>query len=187
MITVACVLKSGGDYDSEYVERLRDGVDRHLSGHQFVCLSDVDVPCSRIPLKHDLPGWWSKLELFYLDGPVLFFDLDTVICGDLTEVASYPHAFTAVSDFYYPRALQSCVMAWSDGSQWRDILDAYLKDPQGAGRSHQKYLERWIRPQFFQDLFPGKFVSYKVDRERSKASVVCYHGRPRPRETGWAQ
>ncbi len=32
--------------------------------HRFVCLSDVDVPCERIFLKHGWPGWWSKVELF---------------------------------------------------------------------------------------------------------------------------
>jgi hypothetical protein len=186
MITVACVLKSGGDYDAEYVERLKAGVDRHLSGHRFVCLSDMEVPCERIPLRHDLPGWWAKLELFYLPGPVLFFDLDTVIAGDLHEIAHYPHVFTAVDDFYRPRSLQSCVMAWSDAAPWRHIIDAYLADPASAGRSHQRYIERWIKPAFFQDIWPGKVVSYKATPERNGAAIVCYHGQPRPRETGWA-
>jgi hypothetical protein len=187
MTTIACVLKSGGDYDIEYVERLRDGVRKHLHApYRFVCMSDVDVPCERIPLRHDFAGWWAKLELFYLDGPVLFFDLDTVIAGDITPIVEYDHVFTAVSDFYRPRALQSCMMAWSDATPFRGIIDDYLSDPISAGRSHQKYLERYIKPVFFQDLWPGKVVSYKATRNRAGASVVCYHGKPRPRDTGWA-
>src|SRR6185437_8074786 len=59
MLTVACVLKSGGVYTPEYVERLRSGVGQHLDHYKFVCLSDVDVP-DRIPLENDWPGWWSK-------------------------------------------------------------------------------------------------------------------------------
>jgi hypothetical protein len=186
MITVACVLKSGGDYDAEYVEKLRDGVAANLGEHRFVCLSDVDVPCERIPLRHDFPGWWAKLELFYLDGPVLFFDLDTVIAGDLTEIAKYPHKFTSVSDFYRPRRLQSCVMAWSDATPFRRIIDDYLKNPVAAGRSHQKFVEQYVKSAFFQDLWPGKVVSYKASATRKGAAIVCYHGKPRPRDTGWA-
>jgi hypothetical protein len=187
VITVACVLKSGGDYDAEYVERLRDGVAANLSGHRFVCLSDVPVPCERIPLRHNFPGWWAKLELFYLDGPVLFFDLDTVIAGDLTAIAVYPHRFTAVDDFYRPRRLQSNVMAWADATPWRRLIDVYRRNPGKAGRSHQKWIEPHVKPiQFFQDLFPGEFVSFKAHKHRQGASVICYHGKPRPRDTGWA-
>jgi len=58
MFTVICVLRSGGQYDAEWVRKLRDGVKRNLARpHRFVCLSDVDVPCERIPLQHDWPGW----------------------------------------------------------------------------------------------------------------------------------
>ena len=187
MIIVACVLKSGGDYDAEYVRRLKEGVDNNLSGHRFVCLSDVDVPCERIPLRHSFAGWWAKLELFYLDGPVLFFDLDTVIVGDLTEIAAYPHKFTAIDDFYRPRRLQSNIMAWADATPWRHLIDVYRKDPRAAGRSHQKWIEPHVKPiQFFQDLFPGEFASYKATKNRKGASVICYHGKPRPHQTGWA-
>ena len=65
MITILCVLKSGGVYDIEWVRKLRDGVSRNLSQeHRFVCLSDVPVPCRRIPIEHHWPGWWSKIEMF---------------------------------------------------------------------------------------------------------------------------
>jgi hypothetical protein len=42
--------------------------------------------CPVIPLKHDWPGWWSKIELFRKDlwnVPVLYLDLDTVILGNI--------------------------------------------------------------------------------------------------------
>ena len=86
-LTIACVLRSGGDFDAEYVERLRDGVAANLSlPHRFVCLSDIEVPCERVALRHGWPGWWSKLELFeQLKGRVLYFDLDTVIAGSLNR------------------------------------------------------------------------------------------------------
>jgi len=108
-LTIACVLRSGGDFDQEYVERLRDGVAANLSlPHRFVCLSDVEVPCERLALQHGWPGWWSKLELFeQLKGRVLYFDLDTVIAGSLDEIASYPHAFSMLSDLVTSGALRA--------------------------------------------------------------------------------
>jgi len=89
MLTVACVLRSGGKFDSEYVRKLRDGVLRFANvPHRFVCLSDVDVPCERIPLEHNWPGWWSKIELFrpgVIKAPMLYLDLDTIVIGSLYQ------------------------------------------------------------------------------------------------------
>ena len=91
-LTVACVYRSGGQhYSTQYVEVLRNMVTRNLTlPHRFVCLSDVDVPCERIPLVNDWPGFWSKIELYKpgrFKGPVLYFDLDTVIHGNIDALA----------------------------------------------------------------------------------------------------
>lgn len=57
-MTVACVLKSGGVYDGEWVRRLRGQVNWHLKAeHDFACLTDVDVDgVDTEPLGLDLPG-----------------------------------------------------------------------------------------------------------------------------------
>lgn len=100
-LTVATVLKSGGDFDHSYVWRLAAGVARNLKqSHRFVCLTDntpADLDQLRamsmggrvywLPLVRDYPGWWSKMELFSLPGPLLYFDLDTVIVGALDPLA----------------------------------------------------------------------------------------------------
>jgi hypothetical protein len=97
MINVACVLKSGGKvgYDASWVEKLQRGVARNLSiPHRFVCLSDCDVPCERIALDHSGKGFWSKIQLFrsgLFSGPVLYLDLDTVICDSLDPVVEQIH------------------------------------------------------------------------------------------------
>lgn len=183
---VACVLRSGGCYNAEYVRRLKSGVDANLSGHEFVCLSDVEVPCDRIPLETDWPGWWSKLELFKLQGPVLFFDLDTVITGDLTEIAEYPHTFTMLRGFMHPALPASGVMAWH--GDYRYIFDQYDPSKNYPGHGDQGYIAHKLHhePEKFQDLFPGQVVSRKVkDTRNSNERVVCFHGKPRPHEVGW--
>jgi hypothetical protein len=60
--------------------------------HQFVCLSNVHVKgVGCIPLEDDLPGWWSKIELFKHDfGRTLYLDLDTLPVGSLDEIVNYP-------------------------------------------------------------------------------------------------
>lgn len=180
---VACVLKSGGCYTPEYVSRLKAGVDANLKGHDFVCLSDVPVPCDRIPLTEGLPGWWSKLELLRLP-EALYFDLDTVITGDLAEIAEYPHTFTMLSDFYRPERPASGVMAWR--GDYSFLLDEYDPDRTYPGHGDQGYIASKIEPERFQDLFPGQITSRKVKHTRnSNERVVCFHGAPRPHEVGW--
>lgn len=183
---IACVLKSGGPYTVEYVERLKAGVDANLSGHDFVCLSDVDVPCERIHLKNDWPGWYSKMELFQLTGKVLYFDLDTVITGDLTEIVEYPHKFTMLSDFFKPELPASGVMAW-DGDYSYLMRDFYYGKPH-KGHGDQGYIAENLGfdPDRFQSLFPNRITSRKQPQYRNKQeSVVCFHGEPRPHSVGW--
>jgi alpha-N-acetylglucosamine transferase len=92
MINIVCVLRQGGKvgYDASWVEKLKNSVSRNLKlPHQFICLSDCDVNCERIPLTDTGVGFWSKLELFkpgQFSGPVLYIDLDTVICESIDEI-----------------------------------------------------------------------------------------------------
>lgn len=194
--TVACVLRSGGPYTAEYVERLAEGVKRHLPGADFWCLSDVPVACRRVSLIHRWPGWWSKLELFrpgLFTGPTLYLDLDTYVVGDLTEIAAYPHRFTMLSDFYKPRFPASGVMAWS--GDWSRLYEAFARDPKrhmetycATGRwGDQGFIAHHLGedPARFQTLFPGQVLSRKVGGDRSDARIICSHGRPRPHEVGW--
>lgn len=183
---VACVLKSGGCYTPEYVERLKAGVDANLSGHDFVCLSDMEVPCDKVELTEGYPGWYSKLELFRLTGPVLYFDLDTVIVGDLTEIAEHPHRFTMLSDFYRLEKPASGVMAWhGDYSHLLTEFDL-SKVQHYPGHGDQGYIASKITPDRFQDLFPGQITSRKVTNTRNpNERVVCFHGLPRPADVEW--
>jgi hypothetical protein len=188
MLTIACVLKSGGIYEATWVARLRDGVARHLPvEHRFVCLSDVDVPCERIPLVHGWPGWWSKIELFKLQGPVLYFDLDTAIVGDLGDMAhaASAHEIVALRDFYrLGDGIGSGVLAWRD-----DVAAIYRRfamHPEAhmlrlGSRGDQGFLEGYDGVTRWQDIVSG-IVSYKVHCRNGippDARVVCLHGRPK--------
>lgn len=204
MLTAVCVLRSGGCYTAEYVEKLRAGVARHLTmEHRFVCLSDVDVPCERIPLAHNWPGWWSKMELFQLPPPVLYADLDTIIVDSLTDAAraAQSHPLILLRDFYREKGFGSGLMGWA--SDQRPLYDKFAADPRGwmgrlGGRGDQGFLEETVARSavhLWQDILPGQIVSYKVHVRQSdrrgetgtgdvppNARVVCFHGKPKPHE-----
>lgn len=212
MITIACVLRSGGIYTPEWVAKLQRGVARHLSmSHRFVCLSDVDLPATieRIPLVNDWPGWWAKLELFrpgLFDGTVMYLDLDTVVVGSLDAIATYPHRFTMAHEFYRPEFLCSTAMAWT--GDYSFIPEAFAAYPKWFAARYdavlpdgrigdQAYLEDCMvaneeRADTFRDLFGERSIaSYKVhgcqDAPPPDAAVVAFHGNPKPHQidTGW--
>lgn len=185
MASIVCVLRSGGEYQPEHVQWLS----RQVPG--LICLSDVDVPgVEVVPLEHDWPGWWSKLELFSgaIPGDLLYLDLDTVVTGCLGgfEVGET----TMLSDFYKPRLPASGLMYIADRDKprvWRE----WVKDPQAHMRrcrtsqcwGDQGFLAGVLRPQRWQDQLPGRVVSYKVHCRSgvpAAADVVCFHGNPRP-------
>jgi len=151
------------------------------------------VPCERIPLEHDWPGWWAKCELFKLVGPVLYFDLDTAIVGDLSDIASYAFRssqLTMLQDFYAADHCGSGVMAWHGLNvrplylEMRDRADELMKK-QRQRMGDQTYIEETIGRPFilrWQSAVPNQIVSYKVHCRNGippDARVVCLHGFPK--------
>jgi hypothetical protein len=205
------VLRRSAVYDADYVERLRDGVEKHLPGARFVCLSDVPVPCERIALRHDWPGWWAKMELYRpdIEGDLLYVDLDTAIAGDLSDIAGVGR-LTMLADFYWPERVASGLMYLPEGNR-AEVWRQWILNPAGhmarcetfddrRAIGDQKFLAPILEPAAarWQAILPGQVVSYKVHVRRAQgrkergngavppgARVVCFHGRPRPRELGW--
>lgn len=198
MTTLVTVLRSGGVYTAEWVARLQRSAEKHLRPDRFVCLSDCDVPCERIPLLHKWPGWWSKAELWrpgLFEGLVLYVDLDTLLLGDATALWTYPGRFAALRDFYQRRLKASGVMLWRANQV--NLYERALK-AEASGRDPgflrpTRRMDLWWnpyeRPDVLQDAFPGMIGSYKADslqKGPGRFSVVCFHGKPRPCDApGW--
>lgn len=203
--TIACVMKSGGwknrnhrvEYGPSHVRWLRDQFTRQVTlPFRFVCLSDVQIAgVDVIPLQDDLPGWWSKMELFRALDEAFYVDLDTVITGNIDPMLAYAHRFTALKALSAANGnrLGSGVLAWG-----RDMSGLYREFMADAPRhmrecntpanwGDQGFIEHHTTGvEYFQDLFPGKIKSYKIDFLRGKpiagASIVCFHGQPKPWE-----
>lgn len=92
MINIVCLLRQGGKvgYSAAWVDKLHRAVKRNVTvDHRFICVSDCEVNCERIELQYQDRGFWAKLELFrpgLFQGPVLYIDLDTVICGNIDSI-----------------------------------------------------------------------------------------------------
>jgi hypothetical protein len=205
MLNIVCV-KHGSLYGADYVNRLYAMVARNLTaGHEgrFICFTDDDagirqeIHCR--PLPKGILGWWNKLALFApgefeRHDRILYFDLDTVMVGDLDEIARYDGEFAILRDFYREDGWQSSVMAWKSGFG-AEIWQRWNREgrPEADG-GDQEWIEhvfknKWpvIQPEILQDLYPGKFVSYKRDcipYPPEGASVVVFHGEPKPHDCG---
>ena len=188
MNTVVCVLKSGlfkpwehKDYTVEYgpqhVLWLRDQVAaRFRLPYRFVCMTDMEVPgVETLPLLDNLPGWWSKMEMFREFNVAAYLDLSTVILGDPSPALfSNTHKFTMAQNMTRRHGVNSGVMAWrgnyrflyerfmerkdaimaefTKARQWGD--QDYIKESLNAANGKvEKFSEKW----------PELVISYKYD------------------------
>lgn len=175
---VVCVLKRSTEYDTDYVDRLQGGLKRNLTV--------INEP--------PWPGWWSKMALFSpeLKGDLLYFDLDTVIVGSIEEL--FTGKLTMLSDFNLLHYVASGVMYLPEADR-KPVWDEWIKDPEGHMRKHRGHGDGGFLSKFYkttalrwQDILPGKIVSYKKHCKEGvpkSASVVAFHGRPRPRDVDW--
>lgn len=195
MLTIACVYQPGNGFTDEYVRRLRDGIASHCEvNHRFVCLTNERLDgIETVPLVKKWRGWWNKVEIFrkgLFDGPVRYFDLDTVLVSDITDILTHPHEFTVGTNWNRPGTIASGFLAWDgreDLSYLVDEFDPATAHPRGDQMFLQEHLRRPVT--FIDDIFPGRWVSYKY-HVRGKgipwnASIIAFHGRPRPHQVNW--
>lgn len=121
MINIVCLLRNGGKvgYDPTWVEKLQNSIKRNVSlPYTFTCLSDVDVSCNRIPLDDDGAGFWAKLQLFKpnrFNGPVLYIDLDTVICKNIDDIIKKSQGRQFVMWYEKDKNISSSAMMYWEG------------------------------------------------------------------------
>jgi hypothetical protein len=199
-LTVACVLyvdKEHTDFNLVYVEKLASTIRRNLTvPHKFVCYSNMDVRFfDRIPLVHDWPGWWSKMEVMdvaRLPGRVLLADLDTVLVGNIDEMAKARHT-TLIHGFHGRRAPMGSgfmMLTQDDRARLWQEFSARPKKHMENFRGDQDFISPRVQhARTWQEDFPGQLVSYKLDCVAKhkdvlpeKARVICFHGKPRPVE-----
>jgi len=200
MITVACVWW-GTKFPIEYVTNLKASIERNTTiDHKFICFSDKDVPNIETKiLKKGYDGWWNKLQLFDcshgLSERVIYFDLDTLITGDLDWLFKYDGNFMGIEDVgsvnehqpHLKNVLQSAVMSWKY-YMWNSIwthASHNINEVKARYRGDGEFLHGYMNPlryQLLQREYPGRLKSYKYqvypNKPDDKTSIVCFHGRP---------
>lgn len=186
-ITVLCV-RFGNKYGIDYVEKLRNMVSRNLTvPYEFVCLTDDPRPISNVrlilqPNSGYTKGWWHKLHMFDiklpLQGRILYFDLDVIICNNIDKLARYPEdKFLGIRDFnrkFHPhwKSLNSSVMTWTHGKE-KHLFDKFQENKKAALRMHGDQDWIWRNCKDRLDFFPDTWIqSYKWEiRSRDELTV----------------
>ena len=180
-----CCVKVGDKYGDDYVLKLRDGVARHLKAeHLFLCITDkpVDGVDCIAPLRN-WPGWWAKVNLFGMGLPLIYFDLDVIITGDLQPLLDW-QGFGIIADYWQPMFNSSVMkLAGNEGH----VFDLFSKDDMARCRHGD---QQWITERMPKAAtFPKSwFPSYKADSCESEppagSLAVVFHGQPKPPDCG---
>ena len=167
MITVACVLRQGGKvgYDATWVGKLQRSVRRNLQRpHRFVCLSDCEVECERIPLINTGAGFWSKLELFrpsLFDTPVLYIDLDTVICGNLDDIVDrIQHENFVMLHEPDKNVVSSAVMWWRGDHSY--LYQQWSSESQSTWHAQYSKMPRYGDQAFIEDRTKHSLLQHHI-------------------------
>lgn len=200
-----CVLRTGGVYNTRYVNNLYMGLVNNVKmPFTFTVLTNNlsgYAPNIRVvALSHDWPAWWSKLEMFrpgiWSGGRVWYFDLDTLIMNDITDIVTHKQLgdkFWTLSDFNIPDRLASGVMSWRANDPVAvNIYESFTRNAKNVMSSCSTLGDQcWIGIQlptryFIQSIAPKRIVSFKRDCSngtfQKPASICCFHGLPRPHE-----
>lgn len=166
-------------YDEDWARKLYRGFERNLTvPWRFVLFTDrfrKGIPGEQERLLKP-PGYGSMIEPFRLDGPLLIVGLDTVITGNLDQLADYAHTAKKVAlpkAIYRPNTVCNGVAVVPPGS--RHIYDAW------NGENDMQFLRTWHargEVDVLDDIFPGLAVSYR--HRQDDARIVFFHGNSKP-------
>lgn len=220
-VDCACVIH-GDAYSWSYVERLYSMLNRHITpGIRLHVYTEEHRQVPSPMIKHSLSNWgitgpkkswWYKIQMFnpeYHSGPMLYFDLDTVIINNIDWMWQLPlQYFWSVRDFKYlwrptHYAVNSSVMLWDTqkfGHIWKQFLSEDFARTLKRYHGDQDYINDVIpatNRKFFdqnkvqswrwQALDGGYDFSTRTHRLPNSGtaidantSILVFHGNPKP-------
>jgi hypothetical protein len=222
-IDCACVIH-GDAYSWQYVDRLYSMLNHHITpGIRLHVYTEANRSVPAPMIKHELTewtitrrnrGWWYKLQLFnpvHHAGPLLYFDLDVVITGNLDWIwQRSPTHFWAVKDFKYlwrstSVGLNSSVMWWDTrhyGHVWDSFSTLNLEKIMSIYHGDQDYISSVIPQDQLRFFDTNRVLSWRWQcldggynfqkkchlspgtgtQFTANASILVFHGNPKPSE-----
>lgn len=222
-IDCACLIH-GDAYPWIYVERLYNMLQRHIScGVRLHVYTESTRTVPEPMIKHELKdwgiggakrSWWYKIQIFnsvYHAGPLLYFDLDTVIVDNIDWIWHLPlRHFWTLQDFKYLwrknfQGINSSVMWWDTrlfDHVYTDFKYKNLASIMKQYQGDQDYLTRAIEQNKLRFLDPSRVQSWRwqclnggydfakrtYKQPNSGAtlskntSILIFHGTPKPIE-----
>lgn len=207
-MNIVCIYWHGNfrrrDFTSQDVWRLLETVDKHMDRpYHFYCLTNdfkSKLPGEVIPLIHNWPGWWAKVELHRPDLPVgrtLYLDLDTHIIRSLNPILDYPGDLVMFNTktaerkrqqvkYYRKNGLvwcyQASVMLFDPGTPvMKSLYEKFCTDPDKwmkIYRSEQDIMGDWMPDQ---PVFPDGWLLKLSDCRKIKEpgeDVIIITGQP---------
>lgn len=177
----AVVLKSGGDFKIRHVWRLYEQICfAYRKPFEFFVLTDLpdtmNIPGNYIKLQQDLPGWFSKIELFSFDmGRVCFNDLDVTINKPLDWVDQHSTDGGLIWTMECEHGGKPCGNLNSSTMIWHgprpEIATAFNKDihiemyskPEPPYYGDQNFIQHHINPEQWRLLPRHYFAAYPWD------------------------
>lgn len=220
-IDCACVIH-GNFYDWDYVARLHNMLSRHISvGIRMHVYTESERPVPDTMIKHVLPewhiggpkkSWWYKLQVFntqHHQGPILYFDLDTVITQNIDWIwQSSLNYFWAIRDFKYlwrpTSTMTNTSVMWFNtvrfGHVYTDFVNNDINKIIRRLHGDQDYISEVISQQQRRFFDTNRVKSWRwqaldggFDFSRRKyhnpgqgtdisdqTSVLIFHGKPKP-------
>jgi len=186
------LVRSGDVYGPEYVTALTRQI-YEVSDCDVITLTDRECEGECLPLLYDLPGWWSKIEIFAPENkdlrPCLFIDLDSFVFSSPKKFMG-GEEFVMVEDFFGVADGNSSVMWIPERTDY--IWDKFIQDPdmemgRAGMRGDQFYLadlchKLWKTPE-------SGIVSYKKHGIESPTGIIMqFHGQPKMKDaSGWSR
>lgn len=161
---VLTVLRSGGEYEPKHVRVMQRQIAKWAPDASFACLSDVEIPgVETIPLRHNWPKWYAKLELFRPGlGEFLYTDLDNVVVGPIDDL--FRGSYTT-QEFGWN------ALMYVPGGFGEQVYDEFAKDPAGHADKwfgHRAECEpfgdagfarQYVQGEAWEEVLPGQIVN----------------------------
>lgn len=193
-------VRKGNKYGPEYVQNLTNMILAHrgVAGpfDSILTLTDMeDTPGATLPLRYNLPGYWSKMELFSPEmkhlRPFMYIDLDSFVFDNINKLIPLDRdRFYMAGGFRNDKVKESSVMWVPNTPEMLDVWYDFMEKPDLIMTKHKKGGDQDYLAPYCKDIWStpeSGIVSYKAHgRQEPTGTIMQFHGRPKPHECdGW--